>query len=169
MSLTHLGQAPSQHVVLESIGVADTGDPSQDLDFFRTHPDASMTPSGPAGFRVPSGQVLVITDADWQYNLGSPGELQTFRCFVQSLKDPTLTRRVFESTVVLDSDGQGGASESMTAGFMVAATARITVDAVPGGGKISHAILRGYLVSDDTAKDRRAAAVSEEVGAVSLG
>jgi hypothetical protein len=147
VSLTHLGQPPAEHVVLESIGVANTGDPRQDLDFFRIHPDASMTPSGPTGFRVPSGKVLVITDADWQYNMGSPGGSQTFRCFIQNLKDPTRARRVFESTIVLDKDGQGGTSEDMTAGFMVAATARITVDTFPGGGKISHVILRGYLVS----------------------
>jgi hypothetical protein len=152
MSLTHLGQPPTHHVVLEAIDVADTGDPRQDIDFFRIHPDASLTPSGPTGFRVPSGQVLVITDADWQYNLGLPGGLQTFRCFIQSLSDPSLARRVFESTVVLDNDGQGGASEDMTAGFMVAATARITVDTFPGGGKISHVILRGYLASTETAR-----------------
>jgi hypothetical protein len=152
-----LGQRPDQHVVLESIGVANTGDPRQDLDFFRIHPDASMTPSGSTGFRVPSGQVLVITDADWQYNAGSPGGLQTFRCFIQSLNDPNLARRVLESTVILNKDGQGGVTEEMTAGFMVAATARITVDTFPGGGKISHVILRGYLVSDKTAADRRSA------------
>jgi hypothetical protein len=145
MTGTHLDQAPSDHVVLEVIGVADTGDPRKDLDFFRVHPDASMTPSGPAGFRVPSGQVLVVTDVDWQYNLGSPGGMQTFRCFVENLTDPGVARRVFESTVILNNDGQGGASEGMTAGFMVSSAARITVDTSPGGGKISHVILRGYL------------------------
>jgi hypothetical protein len=157
VSITHLGQPPTQHVVLESIGVANTGDPRQDLDFFRVLPDASLTPSGPAGFRVPPGQVLVVTDADWQYNLGSPGGLQTLRCFIQNLNDPTIARRVFESTVVLDKDGQGGASEDMTAGFMVAATARITVDTSPGGGKISHVLLRGYLVREKTAAIHRSA------------
>ena len=28
---------------------------------------------GPPWFRVPAGQVFVVTDVDWQYNLGSSG------------------------------------------------------------------------------------------------
>src|SRR3954471_12931033 len=67
-NISHLGQPVGNHVVLEAVGVASTGDPSKDLDFFRILPDGTMTPGGPAGFRVPTGGVLVITDVDWQYS-----------------------------------------------------------------------------------------------------
>jgi hypothetical protein len=146
MSNTHLGQPPANHVLLESIGVASTGDPATDLDFFRTLPDGSTTPSGPAGFRVPARQVLIITDVDWQY-AGSPGTSQTFRIFIKSLKDSNSPgRRVFESTIELDGEGNGGISEAMTAGFVVSSEVRLAVDTSPGGGKIQHVLLRGYLV-----------------------
>lgn len=144
---THLGQPPHHHVLLESIGVASTGDPSKDLDFFRILPDGTITPGGPAGFRVPNGDVLIITDVDWQY-AGSPGSSQTFRIFIKPLKEGDLGpgRRVFESTITLSGEGRGGASESMTTGFLVSPNVRLAVDTSPGGGKIQHALLRGYLV-----------------------
>lgn len=144
-SNTHLGQPPNHHVLLESIGVANTGDPIKDLDFFRILPDGTLTPSGPAGFRVPPGEVLIITDVDWQY-AGSPGSCQTFRVFIKPLKDDAPGRRVFESTIILNSEGHGGASEAMTTGFIVSSNVRLAVDTGPGGGKIQHALLRGYLV-----------------------
>jgi len=133
-------------VLLEAIGVANTGDPSRDLDFFRTLPDGAMTPSGPAGFRVPTGDVLVITDVDWQYS-GSPGSSQTFRVFIKPLNGDDDGRRVFESTITLDREGHGGISEAMTSGFVVSSNVRLAVDTSPGGGKIQHVLLRGYLVS----------------------
>lgn len=143
---THLGQPASHLVVLEAVGVADTGDTTKDLDFFRTLPDCTTTPSGPAGFRVPSGKALIITDVDWQYGAGTSGGVQTFRIFIQSLAKASLSRRVFESTVTLNGNGDGGASEAMTAGFVVSPKVRLTVDTTPGGGKIQHILLRGYLV-----------------------
>ena len=140
-----MGQPASHHVLLESIGVANTGDLAKDLDFFRVLPDGTMTPGGPEGFRVPSGDMLVITDIDWQY-AGSPGSSQTFRVFIKPLKDSDLGRRVFESTITLDGEGHGGVSEAMTTGFVVSSNVRLAVDTSPGGGKIQHALLRGYLV-----------------------
>jgi len=104
-----------------------------------------MTPSGPEGFRVPSGEVLVITDIDWQY-AGSPGSSQTFRVFIKPLAGVGASRRVFESTITLDSEGHGGASEAMTAGFIVSSSVRLAVDTFPGGGQLQHALLRGYLM-----------------------
>lgn len=145
---THLGQPPSQHVLLESIGVADTGDPRQDLDFFRILPDGTMTPGGPTGFRTPRGKMLIITDVDWQYGSGNPGGAQTFRVFIEKLAEPSLSRRVFESTVTLNGEGHGGTSEAMTTGFVVSPEVRLTVDTFPGGGKIQHVLLRGYLVTN---------------------
>jgi hypothetical protein len=45
----------------------------------------------------------------------------------------------------VNQEGQGGISESMTSGFIVSPTDRMTVDTFPGGGVISHLIIRGYL------------------------
>ncbi len=146
MSTTHTGQQPSNHVTLETIQVANTGDPKQDLDFIRINQDGTR-PAGPPWFRVPTGQVFVVTDVDWQYNLGAAGQLQTLRIFIENLADPTISNRVFESTIVLNNQGQGGISESMISGFVVSSGGRIVVDTFPGGGVISHAIIRGYLMT----------------------
>ena len=146
MSTTHTGQSPRNHVTLETIRVGNTGDPKQDLDFIRINQDGTR-PGGPPWFRVPTGQVLVVTDVDWQYNLGTAGQIQTFRIFIENLADPTISNRVFESAIVLNNQGQGGISESMTSGFVVSSAGRIVVDTYPGGGVISHVIIRGYLMT----------------------
>jgi hypothetical protein len=146
MSSTHIGQRPMNHVTLEAIGVANTGDPIQDLDFIRINQDGTR-PAGPPWFRVPRRQVFVVTDVDWQYNLGTAGQVQTFRVFIENLADPKISNRVFESTIVLNNQGQGGISENMTSGFVVSSAGRIVVDTFPGGGVISHVIIRGYLMT----------------------
>jgi hypothetical protein len=46
MSTAHTGQRPSNHVTLETIRVANTGDPKQDLDFIRINQDGTR-PAGP--------------------------------------------------------------------------------------------------------------------------
>ena len=84
---------------------------------------------------------------DWQYNLGAGGQVQTFRIFIENLADPTISNRVFEFTIVLNNQGQGGISESMTSGFVVSSAGRIVVDIFPGGGVISHVIIHGYLMT----------------------
>lgn len=145
-NISHMGQPIGNHVVLEAVGVASTGDPSNDLDFFRILPDGTMSPGGPAGFRVPAGELLVITDVDWQYS-GTPDSSQTFRVFIKPLKGDDPGRRVFESTITLDHEGHGGTSEAMTTGFAASSSVRLTVDTSPGGGQIQHVLLRGYLIS----------------------
>jgi hypothetical protein len=45
----------------------------------------------------------------------------------------------------VNQEGQGGISKSMTSGFIVSPTGRMTIDTIPGGGVISHLIIRGYL------------------------
>ena len=75
MSTAHTGQQLSNHVTLETILVEDTDDPKQDLDFIRINQDDTR-PAGPPWFRVPTGQVFVVTDVDWQYNLGAGGQVQ---------------------------------------------------------------------------------------------
>ncbi len=64
------------------MGVNSTEDTLQDLDFRRINPDGTAMP-GPPWFRVPAGQVFVVTDVDWQYNSGSTGGIQTFRIFIE--------------------------------------------------------------------------------------
>lgn len=120
----------------------NTGDPAQDLDFIRTLPDGSREQSF---FRVPTGQVCV----DWQYNLGTAGGIQTFRIFIGGSDGPPPFpgNRVFESTIILNGQGQGGISESMTTGCMVGQGGRIRVDTFPGDGVISHILIRGYLIA----------------------
>ncbi|HEY1247387.1 MAG TPA: hypothetical protein VGE97_00220 [Nitrososphaera sp.] len=147
MSSTHIGQRPGNHVILDVIRVANTGDTKQDLDFLRINQDGTKA-GGPPWFRVPSQQVLVVTDVDWQYNLGTAGQIQTFRIFIENLADPKISNRVFESVIILNSEGQGGISESMTSGFVVSSAGRIVVDTFPGGGVISHVIIRGYLMTE---------------------
>jgi hypothetical protein len=150
MANTHMGQPSNSHIVLESIGVNSTGDTLQDLDFRRINPDGTAIP-GPPWFRVPPGQVFIITDVDWQYNLGSPGGVQTFRILIENLTSEAHLRersRVFESTITLNNEGRGGISEAMTSGFIVSSKGRIVVDSYPGGGVISHIIIRGYLTGE---------------------
>ena len=116
----------------------------------------AILPNGKATgtFRVPSGAFLVVTDVDWQYihpdgSAGAEG-IQILRLFIQNRREPSTCSRAFESTVVLSGLGQGGTSESMTSGFVVAAGSRICPDVIPGPmgppAGLQHLILRGYLV-----------------------
>jgi len=141
MADTHMRQRPSDHVTLEVIGINRDEDPCETgLAFVRIHPDGSRDPVPPY-FRVPANKVLVVTDVDWQYGGGQPRGVQTFRIFITGNDIP----RVFESTITLNDSGEGGISEAMTSGFVVASGSGICVDTFPGGGQIQHVVLRGYL------------------------
>ena len=138
---THMGQPPSNHVTLESIGTDPKEDPCETgIDFVRIHPDGSEDPVPPF-FRVPAGKVFVVTDVDWQYAGGQPRGTQTFRIMLRGGVLP----RVFESTIILNDSGEGGISESMTSGFVVAPGGGFCVDTSPGGGQIQHVDIRGNL------------------------
>jgi hypothetical protein len=148
---THMGQPASQHVLLEVMQVANTGDNMRDMDFFRILPDGTSTPSGGSGFRTPPGKILIITDVDWHYDGGSAGGVQTLYILIKLLTDPMPMsgRKVFESTILLNGEGHGGTSEAMTNGFVVSSQVRLAVGISPGGeGKIQHVLLRGYLAPD---------------------
>lgn len=140
MSMTHMGQRPSDHVTLESSG--GSGD---NVEFVRIKADGSKDPVSP--WRVPAGKVLVVTDVDWQYNSADPGSRQTFRIFIVNLSSGE-SERVFESTVMLNDSGDGGISEGMTSGFVISSAGGIEVDVSPGGGRINRVIIRGYLCRD---------------------
>lgn len=136
---SHLGVNPSDHVVLEWVG---NDEPIG--AWLRIFPDASTE----FRFEVPAGRYLVITDVDWQFNaVDSPSRQNvTFRLYVAPLEDLTDSYRVHESTALLDDSGYGGASEAMTAGFVVDETATIIWDSTPLSHVVSHVLLRGYLI-----------------------
>jgi hypothetical protein len=144
MANTHMGQPPSNHVTLESIGIDPKEDPCETgIDFVRIHPDGSRDQTPPF-FHVPAGKVLVVTDVDWQYAGGVPRSAQTFRIFIRGNDRP----RVFESTIILNDSGEGGISEGMTSGFVLASGSALCVDTTQTGGQISHVVIRGYLCRD---------------------
>jgi hypothetical protein len=151
-SKSHLGQPPLNHVVLEVVGGMNGGCGPSLFDFVRLTPDGK---SVPGAFRVPQGQLLIITDVDWQYVHPShdalAGHIEVLRLFLQPIpagQDPGV--RVFESTVTLSTKGEGGISEGMTAGFVVSSHSRICPDVFPGPTGppfgLQHLILRGYLL-----------------------
>jgi len=152
---THLGQSSGSHVVLEVAGGVLSGCGPEFLDFYRVLPDGNREGSpGGTGWRIPTGKVLVITDVDWQYIHpdAKPGQIQVLRLNIENLADDFIQSRAFESTVVLSNIAEGGASESMTSGFVVSSKARICPDVTPGPQGppygLQHLILRGYLTND---------------------
>ena len=58
----------SQHVVLEVVGGMNGGYGPGKLDFIRVLSDGTtQAGNGGLGWRIPTGQALVVTDVDWQY------------------------------------------------------------------------------------------------------
>ena len=146
---THLARPASDLVTLEVAGGLIAGCGPAKLDFIRVLPDGKSS----GLFRVPAGQVLVVTDVDWQFaHPTAGGRFQILRLFIENLADPAEKRRVFESTIALSSTGEGGASESMTSGFVVSSAAKLCADVFPGPlgppSGLQHLIVRGYLTSE---------------------
>jgi hypothetical protein len=149
---THLRQPSGQLVVLQSAsGDTGCGATTAGLTFRRVFQDGTgaLQPFG-----MPADRSLVITDVDWQYRhpsgAAAGGRRVVLRLFLQNLADPTHQETVFESTILLNAEGEGGASEAMTAGFVMTETAQLCVDTgeEPKGPPLGlqHAILRGYLL-----------------------
>jgi hypothetical protein len=150
---THIGQSVQAHVVLESAS-GDTGctGSTAGTTFRRVFQDGNgaLQP-----FQMPPDSALIVTDVDWQYahpsGAAAAGRRVVLRVFIQNLADPTERERVLESTIILNGSGEGGISEAMTTGFVVAPTAQICVDTgvnptgPPSG--LQHAILRGYFIA----------------------
>ena len=137
-------------VVLELTAGAKDGCGPLKLDFVRSFPDGTAA-SEP--FRVPPGRVLIVTDVDWHYYSGGPNLVQVLQLAVQNLGDAAKVRRVFESSIRLNTAGVGGTSEHMTTGFALSSQARICADVIPGplGSpmRLSRILLRGYLVDEE--------------------
>jgi hypothetical protein len=130
MANTHMGVSPQNHVLLLPQEF-DVG-----LRFVRV--DARGDPGDGEEFVVPNGKFLVVTDVDWSCSAGPPESMQTLRVIIAE------NRTAFESTVILNHQGSGGASEAMTSGFVVASGVILTVDIVPGA-HLDAIIIRGYL------------------------
>jgi hypothetical protein len=136
---THTGQPPSRHVMLEQAGV------SGGRDWFRIGPDGMPVDGLP--FRVPVGQMLVVTDVDWRAFDGTRGSAQTLRLFLRPLDDPEQDgKSVFEPTIILNNSGEGGKSEAMTTGFVVSSNGFIFPELDRSGGYCIK--IRGYLCDE---------------------
>jgi hypothetical protein len=161
-SITHMGVAPTDHVVLYGLRSIAGGCAQAGYEFFRVNVDglgSIPSPDVDPPFRVRRGRYLVVTDVDWDYihPLGpaTAGTRQELVLRVQRLSATTQVMSVFKSSSLLNSEGRGGAQSAMTSGFVVAAGARLcpivfpgpTVD--PGGSSagLQEVILRGYLVA----------------------
>lgn len=147
-----------QHVVMEVVGGINGGCGPAKLDFVRVLPDGNVeTGPGGLGYRVPTGQALVITDVDWQYvhpqGATVAGRIMVLRLFIENIANASVSRRAFESTITLSSRGEGGISEAATSGFVVSSKARICPDVFPGPtgppSGLQHLLLRGYLIADN--------------------
>lgn len=116
------------------------------LDFVRAQPDGLPD----AGlFRVPERQILVITDVEWLYGGGGPGLTKSLILKVENLEDATQRTAVLRSTIRLNGDGAGGASEHLTTGLQVSPSARICPELegepVASPRRLISLILRGFL------------------------
>ena len=149
---THLGQSPDAQIVLQA-AIGDSG--CSGTTAGHTFREAFHDGTGALQpFAVPPGRSLVVTDVDWQYahptGAAAAGRRVVLRLFLQNLADDTRQEPVFESTILLNADGEGGTSEAMTAGFVVSDAAQLCLDTgeepkgPPSG--LQHAILRGYLI-----------------------
>jgi hypothetical protein len=145
MPNTHMGQTPDNHVTLH--GQRTT---AGFTEFNRIGPDGKGVEGFPFPFRVPPGQVLVVTDIDWAFVGGSPGEIQIFQIFLRPIDDPGSDGNpVFVSAIILNNNGEGGRTEAMTSGFVVSSNGVIHPEMDnPGAGAIGHLIIRGYLIDE---------------------
>lgn len=144
-------------VVLELVGGVNGGYGASKLEWVRNLDDGNGDGGpGGVGWRVPAGQALLITGVDWSYNhpqgASAAGTRQIFRLFLQNLADESLARRVYESSILLGSQGEGGIGEALNIGFILSSKARLGPDVFPGPVGppygINHAIVRGYLIPD---------------------
>jgi hypothetical protein len=145
MPNSHLGQQISNHITLGCYGTVQ-GDSSVTWIFYRIFPDGTAD-----GFSIPKGKALVVTDVDWNYNTGEHNAMQTFSILMKVPKKE-IRNVVFVSTAPGDTNGSGGASVSMTTGFVVSNMNNIEPN-LESSGSINDIILRGYLI--DAPKVRR--------------
>jgi hypothetical protein len=150
-SLTHTGQPADRYVVLQNVESSVslcanvTGTPE---DFVRVFSNGADVPGF---FRIPAGQTLVVTDFDWFYDhpdgASAAGKTIILRIWVTDLTNSAATNTVAFSTIVLNNEGKGGASEHLTSGFVVSSQATICVDRDGAPANVAGPVsVRGYLL-----------------------
>jgi hypothetical protein len=129
---THMGQLPSEHVILQSFGT-------------RNCPSSSwvrIDPSGnPSLFTIPNGKNLVITDADLSafFTGNSPGYYSAV-----GLELGAGASSVLDSFVLADPSGTLATQQHLTSGIVVSVLPNCF-----GGSSNStviQAVIRGYLI-----------------------
>jgi hypothetical protein len=146
MPNSDLGQPIRDHVTLMCYGTVQ-GDSSVTWTFYRIFPDGTVD-----GFSIPQGRILVVTDVDWNYNTGEHNQAQIFSIYMKMPKK-NIRNKVFASTVIGDEYGSGGASVSMTAGFVISKMNRME-PMLEFTGYLNDIILRGYLIDVPKIKRR---------------
>jgi len=161
-SVTHMGVAATDHVVLYAFRNIADGCVHAGYEFFRANVGglgSAPNPDVDPPFRVRRGRYLVVTDIDWDYihpqGAAAAGTRHELVLRVQRLGVPTQVMSVFKSATLLNISGKGGARASLTSGFIVAAGARLCPIVFPGptidlGGTsagLQEVIIRGYLVA----------------------
>jgi hypothetical protein len=161
-SVTHMGVGPADHVVLYALRNTAGGCAQAGYEFFRVNVGglgSAPNPDVDQPFRLGRGRFLVVTDVDWDYihpqGAGAAGSRQELVLRVQNLGVSTKVMSVFKSGSILNAEGKGGAQESMTSGFIVAAGARLcpivfpgpTVDSEGTSAGLQEVIVRGYLAA----------------------
>ena len=155
--VTHVGAKPSDHVMLESVGVDPNGTSGcvvrvSAVEFKRNLLDGT-TEQTEGSFQVPTGKVLVVTDFDWSYQAENgttaAGTTQVLRLVVQNIADGHFFP-VASSTAILNSEGFGAATESMTGGFVLSSKARLCAAVSPGSeDRLNFLHVRGYLTKEE--------------------
>jgi hypothetical protein len=152
-TFTQTGQTADQHVMLQNIvnpssfcanatGTAE--------DFVRVFPNGFRAP---APFRIPAGKDLVVTDFDWFYDdpdgAAAAGRTIVLRLWIANTGNLAGDHPVALSTIVLNDEGKGGASEHFASGFLVSSQATICVDRNGAPANASGPVnIRGYLLGD---------------------
>jgi hypothetical protein len=151
--LTHTGQPANQQVVLQN--VQSSSSPCVNAsgtaeDFMRVLPNGVR---GPAFFRIPAGEAFVVTDFDWSYDdpdgAGAAGRRIVLRLWIANIANLAGNHPVALSTIILNDEGKGGASEHLTSGFVVSSQATICVDRDGAPADAFGPVdIRGYLLGD---------------------
>jgi hypothetical protein len=151
-SLTHMGQPVDRHVVLQN--VENSSSPCANItgtaeDFTRIFSNGAKVPGF---FRIPPGEALVVTDFDWFYDhpdgAAAAGKSIILRLWIADLTNSAASNPVAFSSIVLNNEGKGGASEHLTGGFAVSSESTICVDRDGTPANVPGPItVRGYLVN----------------------
>jgi len=136
---THLGRKASEIVSLS--GLLNS---SGEIFFLRSLPNGTA-----AAFTVPAGKVFVITDIHWQIEAGNAGDVVRLVLNVENLANPSLTRRVFNSVLTLNTAGVNGSNERLAAGILVSSAATIRANLTTPSGAFNNLFLIGYLVPEE--------------------